>query len=259
MSERLAGAPPKAQFFQTVPDAGVSLRGAWFHAVVRGTIVSDLPQAQAAQETAMDANTITRWIDGLKAGDQEAARQLWDHYFQKLVRLAGRKLPAQMRRTFDEEDVALSAFKSFCAGVAEDRFPQLNDRDNLWAVLVIIAVRKAQAYLERQTRQKRGGGQVRGDSVFLKAQAEGTPVGFDALVSAEPTPAFTAQVAEECQRLLDALGDESLQTIAVLKMQGHTIDEIAAGVGCTKRAVQRRLEIIRRTWQEKKPGAESDP
>jgi DNA-directed RNA polymerase specialized sigma24 family protein len=200
---------------------------------------------------------VTQWIDGLKAGDQEAARQLWDHYFLKLAHVVRQKLPDRYRRAFDEEDVALSAFKSFCAGVAEDRFPQLDSRDNLWAVLVLIGARKAHAYLQRNNRQKRGGGTVRGDSVFLDPQADGSePAGLDALVSAEPTPAFAAQVAEECQRLLDCLGDESLQAIALLKMQGHTLDEIAEQTGCTKRAVQRRLEIIRRTWREAMPAAE---
>jgi DNA-directed RNA polymerase specialized sigma24 family protein len=193
---------------------------------------------------------ITQWIGGLKTGDQEAARKLWQGYFQKLVRLVERKLPAQGRRAFDEEDVALSAFKSFCFGVAEERFPDLNDRGNLWAVLAVIATRKAQAYVETQNRLKRGGGQVRGESVFLgKADADEL-AGFDALAGKEPTPAFLAQAGEACENLLGALGDETLRNIAILKMQGFTIEEIAAQTGCTKRAVERRLEIIRRTWRE---------
>jgi DNA-directed RNA polymerase specialized sigma24 family protein len=200
-----------------------------------------------------DEDNITQWIGGLKAGDQEAARKLWEGYFHKLVCLVKRKLPAQARRAFDEEDVALSAFKSFCFGVAEKRFPDLNDRGNLWAILVVIATRKAQAYVETQNRQKRGGGQVRGDSVFLGEGPAGELAGFDALVGKEPTPAFLAQAVEVCERLLDALGDESLRTIAVLKMQGFSLDEIAAHTGCTKRAVERRLEIIRRTWREQAP------
>jgi DNA-directed RNA polymerase specialized sigma24 family protein len=205
-----------------------------------------------------DQDHITQWIDGLKAGDQESARKLWEGYFHKLVRLVERKLPAQARRTFDEEDVALSAFKSFCFGVAEERFPDLSDRGNLWAVLVVIATRKVQAYVSTQNRLKRGGGQVRGDSVFLGQEAEEL-AGFDALAGREPTPAFLVQAGEACEQLLAVLGDDTLRTIAVLKMQGFTIDEIAAQVGCTKRAVERRLEIIRRTWREQTPEARGEP
>jgi DNA-directed RNA polymerase specialized sigma24 family protein len=198
----------------------------------------------------MADDNITRWIAGLKAGDQEAARKLWEEYFHKLVRLVERKLPAHSRRVFDEEDVALSAFKSFCFGLAEERFPDLSKRGNLWAVLVVIATRKTQARVATQNRQRRGGGKVRGDSVFLGLPLGEDLAGFDAVVGKEPTPAFLAQAREACEQLLDSLGDETLRTLAILKMQGFTIDEIVSRIGCTKRAVQRRLEIIRRTWRE---------
>ncbi|MCI0460838.1 MAG: ECF-type sigma factor [Gemmataceae bacterium] len=197
-----------------------------------------------------ERDSITQWIDGLRAGDQEAARQLWERYFHRLVRLVRGRLPDHVRRAFDEEDIALSAFKSFCFGVAQDRFPELHDRDNLWAVLMAIGVNKALTYLERNNRLKRGGGKVRGESGVATPLSESGGVGLDALAGAEPTPAFAAQVAEECQRLLDTLADDALRAIAVLKMQGHTIDEIAARTGCTERAVQRKLGIIRRTWRE---------
>src|SRR5205809_1047119 len=103
---------------------------------------------------------VTQWIQGLKEGNQDAARKLWEGYFHRLVRLVEKKLPAPARRAFDEEDVALSAFNSLCLGVADERFPDLDDRGNLWAILVVIATRKTHAYLSAQLRQKRGGGQV---------------------------------------------------------------------------------------------------
>ncbi len=197
-----------------------------------------------------DDDNITEWIGGLKAGDQEAARKLWEGYFHKLVRLVERKLPAQSRRVMDEEDVALSAFKSFCFGVTEDRFPDLTDRGNLWAILVVVATRKTQAYINTENRQKRGGGKVRGDSAFLNKGGTEELVGFDTLVGKEPSPAFLAQAAEACEQLLDSLENDTLRTVAVLKIQGCTLDEISAETGSTKRAVQRRLEIIRRTWRQ---------
>ena len=47
----------------------------------------------------------TCWIEGLRKGNPQSAQQLWDRYFQQLVRLAGHKLPQSVKRTFDEEDV----------------------------------------------------------------------------------------------------------------------------------------------------------
>src|SRR5262249_36398416 len=62
------------------------------------------------------------------------------------------------RRAADEEDVALSALASFCRGAEQGRFPRLEDRDDLWALLVVIAARKAVDLRQREGRQKRGGG-----------------------------------------------------------------------------------------------------
>ena len=49
----------------------------------------------------------------------------------------------------DEEDVALSAFKSFVRAVQEDRFLKLDDRDDLWQILVMLTLRKATILLRR--------------------------------------------------------------------------------------------------------------
>ena len=67
--------------------------------------------------------SVTQWIDRLKAGDPDAAQELWERYFRRLVGLARKKLRAAPRRAADEEDVALSAFDSFCRGAEQGRFP----------------------------------------------------------------------------------------------------------------------------------------
>ena len=71
-------------------------------------------------------DSVTYWLDGLKAGDDNPIQRLWDRYFQRLVRLAGTRLPGHARRAIDEEDVALSAFQSFCDRVRKGEFPELD-------------------------------------------------------------------------------------------------------------------------------------
>jgi hypothetical protein len=75
---------------------------------------------------------ITRWMDRLATGDESAAGHLWQAYYTKLVELARRRLRSSPRRVADEEDVVLSAFDSFCRGARVGRFPDLNDRHDLW-------------------------------------------------------------------------------------------------------------------------------
>src|SRR3954462_10977271 len=103
--------------------------------------------------------SITRCVGELKAGDPAAAQVLWDRYFDHLVRLARRRLAVGKRAGADEdeEDAALSAFDSFCAGLAGGRFPRLGDRDDLWRLLVVITTRKASAQADRRRALKRGG------------------------------------------------------------------------------------------------------
>jgi hypothetical protein len=57
----------------------------------------------------------------------------------------------------DQEDVALSAFDSFCRNAEEGRFPHLDDRDNLWRLLVVITARKASKLVRAEGRLERGG------------------------------------------------------------------------------------------------------
>jgi DNA-directed RNA polymerase specialized sigma24 family protein len=142
--------------------------------------------------------------------------------------------------------VALSAFNSFCRGVAAGRFPRLSDRNSLWPLLVAITANKAVDLLRREHRRKRGG----------PAPEEGGPAAqaeLDQVVGREPTPEFAAQVAEECQRLLDRLCDEGLRSVALWKMEGYTVEEIAARLGCVPRTIERKLRAIRRLWGEEAP------
>ena len=76
--------------------------------------------------------SVTVWLAQLKAGDTASAERLWEGYFRRLVGLARHKLQGMPRATADEEDVALSAFNSFCEGVKANRFPELSDRHGLW-------------------------------------------------------------------------------------------------------------------------------
>ncbi|MCA9265708.1 MAG: ECF-type sigma factor [Pirellulaceae bacterium] len=196
----------------------------------------------------MTDDAVTRWVESLEQGDEEAASRLWQYCFPKLLRYAARRLPDHLRRTMDEEDVALSAFKSFCLGSERGAFPELRGRDELWKLLLCITARKAQARLRHETREKRGGGKVSGESIFITDAAEGIPAGIGNVAGAAPTPDMMAQFSDGCEQLLERLGDDTLRAIALLRVEGYSVDEIAQRVGCAKRSVERRLNLIRKTW-----------
>jgi DNA-directed RNA polymerase specialized sigma24 family protein len=183
----------------------------------------------------------------MEAGDQDAATALWQHCFPRLLSYSRGKLPAHLRRVLDEEDVALSAFKSFCIGAAKGSLGDIKGRDELWRLLYCISARKANGYVRNQTRQKRGGGLVAGESTFKSKSLDGQN-GIDQVADPSSSPATLAQFADDCQRLFEMLQDDMLQTIAILRIEGYSVDEIATRVGCAKRSVERRLQLIRKIW-----------
>jgi DNA-directed RNA polymerase specialized sigma24 family protein len=186
--------------------------------------------------------SVTHWLGQLQEGDPDAIQKIWERYFRRLVGLARLKLQSSPRRAADEEDVALSAFASFCHQAEQGRFPQLQDRDSLWRLLVLITARKA-AHLKRdQGRQKRGGTAAPAPDAGELALAE--------VLSREPSPEFAAEVADECQRLLQRLDDPELRSVALWKMEGYTVEEMAAKLGYAPRSVKRKLQLIRTLWEQ---------
>jgi len=105
-----------------------------------------------------EGGSVSEWIGQLQAGDSSAAQKLWDRYFERLTTLARSRLQGAWRRASDEEDVALSAFATFCRRATHGQFPQLSDRPDLWRLLVVLTARKACHALRDEQRQKRGGG-----------------------------------------------------------------------------------------------------
>jgi DNA-directed RNA polymerase specialized sigma24 family protein len=197
------------------------------------------------------SGSVTLWIAQLKAGADAAARPLWENYCRRLVCRARQKLAGVPRRAADEEDVALSAFDSFCRAAAQGRFPDLRDRDDLWQLLVLITDRKAcdLANYERRQRRLPRGGKVLDEAALRQGEAADADTPLAQLRSREPSPEFAFRAAEEWRQLLGLLGDAGLQQVAVWKMEGYTVEEIAARLGRAPRTVKRWLRLIRKTWE----------
>ncbi len=219
------------------------------------------PRTGSAKPTSYDpahppeqtVGSITRWIGDLKAGDDQAIQPLWDRYFTTLVERARTKLLAigSSRAVNDEEDVALSAFQSLHDGVREGRFPRLEDRDDLWRLLLHLSACKAIDGHRAEQRQKRGGGKlIREADMLASGSDEDDAQALDGIIGSEPSPEFAAIVAEEFARRLDNLDDATLRRIAELKLASNTNEEIRQQLGCSLRSVTLKLELIRKLWRD---------
>ena len=185
-------------------------------------------------------------IQGLREGQPEAAERLWKAFSPKLEDYAKRKFGGLPRRAYDEEDVALSAMMDFTEGIRNHRFPDLSSEESLARILFVIADRKVLKRIRHQTASKRGGGDVRGESVFFTIDGDGGGMGRVASAANEANGGEA--LGQECLELLDRLGDDELRTIAILRLQGYTTGEIAEDLEVSTRTVDRRLDDIRKIW-----------
>jgi len=196
-------------------------------------------------ETDSDDSDVTVWLAQIKEEPEQALEKIWKKYYKHLITYARKKLDKVPKRRFDEDDIVSSVLESFFAGVQRDRFPRLNDRNDLWKILVVMTSRKTAQNIRSEMAEKRGGGDVRGESVFLTADS--IDGGLDMFSS--PTERFAEILTLEMQERLVNLGDESLRRIAVMKLKGYTNAEIADELDVVERTVERKLERIRTIWQ----------
>lgn len=185
-------------------------------------------------------HSVTQWIAALKDGDEEAAHRLWGMVFERMVQVARSRLDVASRSVADEEDVALSAFKSLCGAAARGRLEQMHDRKDLWRLLMRITANKVVNHRRHYGAEKRGGG----TSSFRVSDN----IGFEHIAGSEPTPDFVAVMEEEYEQLLGQLRDDMLRRIAVARMEGWTNREIADELGVEIWTVERKLKLIRKKW-----------
>ena len=193
-----------------------------------------------------DAVSVTRWIEGLRQGDEVAIQEIWNRCHERLIRFVRKKLEGSAKRIADEDDVLLSAFKSFCAAAKKGRFPTLKDSDGFWRLILSITARKAidlRRYINRDKRRALG-------ETALMPQSSGTGLGgITAVPDDSPAPDFELLAAEEIDRLLAKLGEADLQAVAVAKLEGLMNKEIAKRHDVAVRTVERQLQLIRKKWQ----------
>lgn len=193
------------------------------------------PQPETPEDV---RGSVTAWLDGLKTGNSDATRLLWERYFRRMVDYSQGRLWGADRAASDGEDVALSAFDSFCRGIGNGRL-EGHGRDRLWSLLVHIIGQKAADRVAHDRALKRGGAATRDRTRPLED-----------FIAPEPPPDLVAQLAEDFHALLELLPDLSLRAVAILKFEGYTNGEISRRLCYGLRTVERKLLVIRRIWSE---------
>lgn len=177
-------------------------------------------------EEVANAELVAAW----KAGNDAAATALFRRYEARLLALVRSRLSRRLSRRIDPEDVLLSAYRSFFVRARDGRIA-CGEGDDLWSILVVVALRK----LARQARRHGSAGRS------LHREAEVDPSEIDALVATEPTPDQAAMLADEVERLLERL-DETARETVVRTLQGDDPTSIATELGIDVRSVRRAVD-----------------
>ena len=199
------------------------------------------------------SDEISLYLQQSQKIDGQTAEAVWREFFPRLMQLARKKLGSLPRRDADEEDIAQSAMISFFNGLEQNRFANLDGRDEIWRLLVTIAARKISAKRRKAFAQKRGGGNVRGESAFdglANNEGDSSPDGIAQIMDENRMPESADAIAQACDELLAKLNDQKLRETALLRMEGYTNSEIAARLNCSVSRVKQRIALIKEIWTE---------
>jgi RNA polymerase sigma factor (sigma-70 family) len=179
----------------------------------------------------MSAHLLARW----RQGDEAAAEALFRRYAERLNGLVRLRLSEKLARRLDPEDVVQSVYRSFFTGAREGRYA-VGQSGELWRLLVIMAKHKLGHQIEYHTAAKRTLDREDPDVTLRGLDAEGLAAG--------PSPDEATAVADELEQIMRAL-DPSQRQIFELRLQGYTLEEVAAETGRSFRTVRRILERVK--------------
>jgi RNA polymerase sigma-70 factor (ECF subfamily) len=186
----------------------------------------------------------------LRAGDEDAAAEVFHRYAQRLIGLARTRLDHLVRQKMDPEEVVQSVYKSFFVRFADGQY-DLKTWDSLWALLTRITVRKCGHRIEYFRAACRD---VRHEAA--PPAADDSTSSWEA-IARDPTPAEAAMLADTVEQLMRLL-DGRDRDIVSLTLQGLPSPAVSAQVGCSERTVRRVLDQVKKWLQRHEAGDAQD-
>jgi RNA polymerase sigma-70 factor (ECF subfamily) len=177
---------------------------------------------------------IRQFIMRIRAGDEEAARELLRRYEAKVRLVVRRQLPRLLRSRFDSLDFLQSVWGSFFHRVRTGP-TDIEDEPNLVAFLAWAARNKVVDEYRRAASRKQD--MRREEPLWCGDQPR-------ELMDKLESPSQVAEARELLERLQD-LVPKDRQRVLELKAEGYSSREIGAQLGISERTVQRLIEDLR--------------
>ena len=179
-----------------------------------------------------EALSFQELLQRVRAGDQEAARQLVQRYERAIRRAVRLRLAdSRLARLFDSMDVCQSVLASFFVRAAAGQY-ELERPEQLVRLLVTMARNKLASAARRQHRKRRD----------YRRVAEAGTGEMERVAGTDPSPSAQAAGKELLERFRGGLSTEERE-LADLRGQGFAWPEIAVRLGGTAQA--RRMQLTR--------------
>jgi RNA polymerase sigma-70 factor (ECF subfamily) len=175
---------------------------------------------------------LSRW----RMGDEDAARQLFAMYVDRLVGLARQRIGQRLATRIDPEDVVQSVFRTFFDRARDGQF-EIQEDEDLCKLLARITVHKTFRQIAFHKAAKR-------DLYMETGHGDEAQKQLQALLDRGPTPEMANQFVDQLEHFLRRLRPEDRQIIE-LRMQGYKDVEIARQLGISDRKIRRLMERIR--------------
>ena len=157
-------------------------------------------------------------------------------YTERLLTLAARELPPAVRQRVDAQDVLQSVYRSFFRRLEAGRF-WCEEASDVWRLLAAMTYNKARSAVRRHHQERRD------------VRREETMPEDDSSAARAPGPDDIVMFFDTMEAMLARVPDY-YRPVMTLRLEGHSIAEIAEKVGRTERTVLRALARLAELAQE---------
>ncbi len=179
----------------------------------------------------------TSWLQSVTARQEGYEWQAVEQFSNRLLKLAKSRLPEFMHAKVDAEDVVQSVFKSFFQRNEAGQF-SFDETQDLWRLLAAITYRKVQRAMRFHLQQQRD----------VRREQPGTVEALSA-EHVSPTASSLFVMAESLESILAKL-PPTHRSVLQLRMDGHSITDIAQQLNLSTRTVDRGLSMARKIAEE---------
>lgn len=172
----------------------------------------------------------------LHSGDHSAATAIYVRYADKLLGLARRQTPNDLRTRFDPEDVVQSVFRTFFRRASQGAYA-VPAGDDLWKLFLVISLNKIRRLGEFHRSQKRNVSRT-------------APLSAPVAQNSEPLAEDSMRILELTIHEILADSPEHVQQMVRFRIEGCEVAEIASRTGRSKRSVERVLQNFRESLSQ---------